>query len=61
MPEKAPLWARLAAVWWEGCVGGGKEKSSKLRSNKAYNSSNKRNCKNTNAHSVRAWMHGGTV
>jgi hypothetical protein len=61
MPEKAPQWAPLAAAWWEECVGGGKDKSSKLRSNKPHNSSNKRSGKNTNALLAPAWTRGATA
>jgi hypothetical protein len=58
MPEKAPRWAPLAAAWWEQYVGGGKDKSSKLRSNKPRKRSNKRGGKNTNALLAPVWMRG---
>ena len=61
MPEKAPPWAPLVVAWWEGCVGGDKDSSSKLRSNKPRKCSNKRSSKSINALLALAWTHGGTA
>ena len=65
MPEKVPPWAPLVAVWWEGCVGGGKEKSSRLRSKPHSNNlrkrSNKHSYKGINALLAPAWTPWATA
>jgi hypothetical protein len=65
MLEKAQPWAPPAAVSWEGCVGAGKDKSSRLRSklgsNRPRKRSYKRSYKNTSALLALAWMHGATA
>ena len=61
MPEKAPRWARPAAVWWEGSAGGGKDESSKLRSNKPPNSNNRGSCRHINVLLAPVWTREATV